>query len=208
MAVDAGLDQPVGGLRRQHHVSRCGCRCSSARRRPDSPRRCRCRRGRRPRGPRRSGRAPRAGGTPRATSGWNSASVTQTSGFLASIGSGMMLKSPAMTSGSSLRQLGARPVLEALHARRACRRIFPSRSDCRSACRPRRRAPRRPSVETRPVMKRACSSPSRAGKPLLHILERMLREERDAVEALLAVDGDVVAELLDRLGRKARRRRS
>ena len=51
-------------------------------------------------------------------------------------------------------------------------------------------------------MKRACSSPPSPGRPSLHILERMLGEERDAVEALLAVDGDVVAELLDRLGRE------
>ena len=53
-------------------------------------------------------------------------------------------------------------------------------------------------------MKRACVVVRRPpGRPRLHILERVLREERDAVEALLAVHGDVVAELLDRRGRES-----
>ena len=51
-------------------------------------------------------------------------------------------------------------------------------------------------------MKRAWSSLSSPGRPRRRFLERELGEEGDAVEALLAVDGDVVAELLERLARE------
>ena len=41
-----------------------------------------------------------------------------------------------------------------------------------------------------------------AGQPRRHLVERELRQDGDAVEGLLAVDGDVVAERLERLARK------
>ena len=80
---------------------RCGCRCSAARRRPDSPRTCR--------GPASSPTARSASVKPSASSsrnlarvsGRNSASLVHASGWAASCGSGMTLKSPASARGSS-----------------------------------------------------------------------------------------------------------
>ena len=42
-----------------------------------------------------------------------------------------------------------------------------------------------------------------AGQPRGHLVELELREDRDPVEGLLAVDRDVVAQRLERLARKA-----
>ena len=57
-------------------------------------------------------------------------------------------------------------------------------------------------VDTAASMKRAWSSSGIPGQPRLHLVERQLRQDRDPVEALLAVDCDVVAESLERLARK------
>ena len=46
-------------------------------------------------------------------------------------------------------------------------------------------------------MKRACSSASIAGQAAVHLVERQLRQDRDAVEAFLAERLDIVAERLD-----------
>ena len=46
-----------------------------------------------------------------------------------------------------------------------------------------------------------------AGEARLGFLERQLRQQCDAVESLLAVGDDVVAERLDRLAWERRRRR-
>ena len=39
-------------------------------------------------------------------------------------------------------------------------------------------------------------------QPWLHVLERQLRQDGNPVETLLAVDGDVVSEIFERLARK------
>jgi hypothetical protein len=51
-------------------------------------------------------------------------------------------------------------------------------------------------------MKRAWTSESSPGRPRGHFVEGQLGEERDAVEALLAVGLDVVAEVLEGLPRE------
>ena len=46
-------------------------------------------------------------------------------------------------------------------------------------------------------MKRACSSVSSPGRPLIDLVEAQLRQDGDAVEALLAMGFDIVAKRLD-----------
>ena len=70
---------------------RCGCRCSSARRRPDSPRTCRGRRCRCRRAPRRSGRDWHSARKRSRVCGRNSASPSQAAGLRASAAVGMTL---------------------------------------------------------------------------------------------------------------------
>ncbi len=55
-------------------------------------------------------------------------------------------------------------------------------------------------------MKRACSSASSPGRPRLTSSNCSFDEQRDAVEALLAMRLDLVAELLDLGGGEAARR--
>ena len=183
---------------------RCGCRCSSARRRPDSPRKC--------------SPAPVTGAEGvgqaeieeppegrRGDSGWNSASSIQASGIARVIGLGDDVEVAGEHEGSSL--ASRRPAwASAAPSSRACRRICRCRSDCRWADRARRRGSRRPDREHR-------LDEARLGIVLVarqardDLVEAALRQDRDAVKALLAVGLDVVAELLERLARERLRPR-
>ncbi len=65
-----------------------------------------------------------------------------------------------------------------------------------------------PGSENTASMKRACSSSAIAGQAAVHFVRLDLGKDRDAVEALLAMRFDVIAERLDLEPRESLRRSS